>query len=199
MSYNNQQETTPAKKHKCKFCNYTSDQSNNVTRHALKKHPEMNNTNVQSYASPMGIENAGVVYQQNYREVQPPPSYQQHALPGPATVNQFNIPPHQQPVNQPNAQSVYHQTGYLSDVGTQTSDEEEEEEPDDILELLKNTETNFNDLQAIKKQYLAALPKVRKLGDKDLKKFLKRYARFKVRLMNHYKVIESDQDIIKCL
>jgi hypothetical protein len=156
----------------------------------------MNNTNVQSYASPMEIENAGVVYQQNYREVQPPPSYPQHALPGPATVNQFNIPPHQQPVNQPNAQSVYHQTGYLSDVGTQTSDEKEEP---DILKLLKDTETNFNDLQAIKKEYLAALPKLRKLGDNDLKKFLKRYARFKVRLMNHYKVIESDQDIIKCL
>ena len=90
------------------------------------------------------------------------------------TLNQYNIPPHQQPVNQPNAQSVYHQTGYLSDVGTQTSDEEEEEEePDDILELLKNTETNFNDLQAIKEEYIATLPKLRRLGEKDFKKFLK--------------------------
>ena len=146
MSYNNQQETTPAKKHKCQFCAFTSNKPFNVRRHIGRKHPEMKNTNVQSYGLPMEIKNAGVVYQQNYREVQPPPSYQQHALPGPATVNQFNIPPHQQPVNQPNAQSVYHQTGYLSDVGTQTSDEEEP----DILELLKNTEIFFNDLQAIK-------------------------------------------------
>ena len=87
MSYNNQQETTPAKKHKCQFCAFTSDKPFNVRRHIGRKHSEMNNTNVQSYASPMEIENAGVVYQQNYREVQPPPSYQQHALPGPATVN----------------------------------------------------------------------------------------------------------------
>ena len=63
----NQQGTLLLKKHKCKFCNYTSDQSNNVTRHALKKHPGMNNKNVQSYGLPMGIENAGVVYQQNYQ------------------------------------------------------------------------------------------------------------------------------------
>ena len=68
------------KKYKCQFCSFTSDQSNNVTRHALKKHPEMNNKNVQSYGLPMGIENAGVVYQQNYREVQPPPSYPQLPL-----------------------------------------------------------------------------------------------------------------------
>ena len=87
----------------------------------------MNNTNVQSYALPMEIENAGVVYQQNYQQQpQAPPSYPQLPLHGAATVNQFNIPQPQQPVNQPvyhqtpvyyqqpseNAQSVYHQAGY---------------------------------------------------------------------------------------
>ena len=198
MSYNNQQETTPAKKHKCRFCAFTSDKPFNVRRHIGRKHPEMNNTNVQSYASPMEIENAGVVYQQNYREVQPPPSYPQHALPGPATVNQVNISPPQQLSHQAGYLGGYDQGGYLSEVGTQTSDEEEEEEPD-ILKLLKDTEKIFLETLYIKEEYLFALTKLRRLGDKDLKKILKRYARFKVRLMNHYEVIESDQDIIKCL
>ena len=67
MSYNNQQETTPAKKHKCQFCAFTSDKPFNVRRHIGRKHPEMNNTNVQSYGLPMEIENTGVVYQQNYQ------------------------------------------------------------------------------------------------------------------------------------
>ena len=117
--------------HRCHECSYQTERMYNLKVHQKRKHK-----NVKSYGLPMEIDNAGVVNQQNY------------LLPGPATVNQFNIPPHQQPVNQPNAQSVYHQTGYLSDVGTQTSDEKEEP---DILKLLKDTETNFNDLQAIKK------------------------------------------------
>ena len=178
MSYNNQQETTPAKKHKCQFHAYTSDKPFNVRRHIGRKHSEMNNTNVQSYASPMEIENAGVVYRQNYRQLQAPPSYPQLPLHGAATVNQFNIPPPQQPVNQPvyhqpvyyqqplingsepqdHTQLVHHQGaylggcdqgGYLSDVGTQTSSSSDDEEPD-ILELLKDTEQNFMDLKYIK-------------------------------------------------
>ena len=28
------------KKHKCIYCNYTSDQTNNVKRHVMKKRPE---------------------------------------------------------------------------------------------------------------------------------------------------------------
>ena len=51
-SLQNQQETTPAKKHKCQFCAFTSDKPFNVRRHIGRKHSEMNNTNVQSYASP---------------------------------------------------------------------------------------------------------------------------------------------------
>ena len=182
MSYNNQQETTPAKKHKCQFCAFTSDKPFNVRRHIGRKHPEMNNTNVQSYASPMGIENAGVVYQQNYREVQPPPSYPQHALPGPATVNQVNISPPQQLSHQAGYLGGYDQGGYLS----------EDKEPD-ILELLKDTEKIFLETLYIKEEYLFALTKLRRLGDKEIKRFLKRYVRFKVRLMNHYEVIESDE------
>ena len=81
-SLQNQQGTTPAKRHKCQFCVFTSDKPYNVRRHIGRKHPEMNNTNVQSYALPMEIENAGVVYQQNYQQQQPqaPPSYPQLPL-----------------------------------------------------------------------------------------------------------------------
>ena len=197
------------KKHKCKFCNYTSDQSNNVTRHALKKHSGMNNTNVQSYGLPMEIENAGVVYQQNY-QAQASPSNPQLPLHGAATVNQFNIPPHQQPVyhqsvyqqtgynQQPffngsvqpeNAQPVYHQGAYLSDVGTQTSVQSDEEEAD-ISELITDVNKNFMDILSIKEEYLAALPQLRELGDIEMKRFLKNYAEFKVRFVSQVSLLQ---------
>ena len=46
------------KKHKCRYCNYTTDRSHDIKKHIGRKHPEMNNTNVQSYGLPMEIENA---------------------------------------------------------------------------------------------------------------------------------------------
>ena len=76
----------------------------------------MNNNNVQKYGFSMEIENAGVVYQQNYTQL---------PLPAPSTYNQFNIPPPQQLSHQSAYLGGYDQhnsiDGCLSDVGTQTS------------------------------------------------------------------------------
>ena len=79
-----------------------------------------------------------------------------------------------------------------ANVETQSEVESDEGEPD-ILELLKDTEKIFLETLYIKEEYLFALTKLRRLGDKEIKRFLKRYVRFKVRLMNHYEVIESDE------
>ncbi len=123
----------------------------------------------------------------------------------------------QQPTNQPvvnpvykntyyyqqpeNAQSVYHQAaylgeydqgGYLSDVGTQTSVQSDVEEPD-ISELLTDIKNNFNELVYIKTEYRAALPELKKLGDRKRIKFLKNYAEFKVQLMDHYEELEQGE------
>ena len=70
-------------------------------------------------------------------------------------------------------------------MGTQTSVESDEEEPD-ILELLKGAEKTFLNTLSIKKEYRAALPELRKLGDMETKKFLKNYAKFKVCVMDEY-------------
>ena len=106
-SLQNQQGTTPAKRHKCQFCVFTSDKPYNVRRHIERKHGGMNIKNVQSYGLPMEIENAGVVYQQNY------------PLPGPAAYNQMGLPSQQQLSHQGAYLGGYDQGGYLSDVGTQ--------------------------------------------------------------------------------
>ena len=94
-SLQNQQGTTPAKRHECQFCVFTSDKPYNVRRHIERKHGGMNITNGQGCGMPVEIENAGVVYQQNYPQL---------PLPAPATYNQFNIPPPQQ---------LSYQTAYL--------------------------------------------------------------------------------------
>ena len=83
------------KVHRCNECSYQTERMYILKVHQKKKHK-----NVKSYGLPMEIENAGVVYQQNYRQLQAPPSYPQLPLHGAATVNQFNIPPPQQPMNQ---------------------------------------------------------------------------------------------------
>ena len=152
------------KKHRCQLCNYQTDRSHDHKRHVEAKH-------------------------KNYQQLQAPPSYPQLPLHGAATVNQFNIPPPQQPMNQPvyhqpvyyqqplingsvqpeNAQPVYHQAaylggydqgGYLSDVGTQTSVQSDDEEPD-ISELITDVNKNFMDIIYIKKNIEMPYPSSR--------------------------------------
>ena len=153
------------KKHKCKSCNYQSNRSHDVKRHVEKKHPEMNNTNVQSYGFPMEIGNAGVVYQNN---IQPPGNVGvQQPVNQPVVNPVYTKGYYQQPlingsVQQDNAaQPIYHRTGYLggydqggylSDIGTQTSVQSDDEEPD-ILELLKGVEKTFLETLYIKQEY----------------------------------------------
>ena len=216
-SLQNHQGTTLMKKHKCRFCNYASERAYDVKKHESRKHGGMNITNVQGCGMPVEIENAGVVYQQNYPQL---------PLTSPATYNQFNIPPPQQ---------LSYQTAYLggydqhpmqpqikcsmshgqihgesngafqhgsslqsniplnANVETQSEVESDEGEPD-ILELLKDTTINFLDIQFIKKEFGATLRRFKKFGNrKKMEKFIRTYANLKVRVMDEYDELDKGE------
>ena len=89
-SLQNQQGTTPAKRHKCQFCVFTSDKPYNVKRHIERKHGGMNIKNVQGCGvanmhkhvveninPQMEIGQAQVVYQQNFQQHDQTPDHTQ--------------------------------------------------------------------------------------------------------------------------
>jgi hypothetical protein len=63
LSFQNHQGTTPAKRHKCQFCNYSSDRLGNVRRHVEIKHPGMNIIRKQSNSLSHNGEQRNIIYQ----------------------------------------------------------------------------------------------------------------------------------------
>ena len=65
-------------------------------------------------------------------------------------------------------------------------DERGEKTPD-ILQLLEDIRIHFEQLKKLRKHYRAALPQLRKLGEGDMDKFLRAYAKLKISVMKKSK------------
>ncbi len=63
LSFQNHQGTTPAKRHKCQFCNYSSDRLGNVRRHVEIKHSGMNIVRKHSNSLSHNGEQRKIIYQ----------------------------------------------------------------------------------------------------------------------------------------
>ena len=58
------------------------------------------------------------------------------------------------------------------------------EKTPDILQLLEDIRIHFEQLKKLRKHYRAALPQLRKLGEGDMDKFLRTYAKLKISVMD---------------
>ena len=61
------------------------------------------------------------------------------------------------------------------------------EKTPDILQLLEDIRIHFEQLKKLRKHYRAALPQLRKLGEGDMDKFLRAYAKLKISVMKKSK------------
>ena len=71
----------------------------------------------------------------------------------------------------------------MTEHGVEVDDDGGEKTPD-ILQLLEDIKMNFEQLKKLRKDYRAALPQLRKLGEGYMDKFLRTYAKLEISLLD---------------